>query len=128
MTDIIYCNECIHCPVKDESDGSVMPPETLDGYNDYTCPFINQDDWFYNRMPPNGFFCKSGEKQKTFVILKNMDMPDCCVDCPLFDENDICLATGFHYADTKLGRRMVECPLQRVSQIDNLTYKEISND
>lgn len=130
MTNIIYCNECIHRPVKDESDDTVLPPEAIDGYNDYTCPFINQDDWYYNRMPPDGFFCKFGEKQKTFIILKNMDMPDCCADCPFFDENNICVVTGFHYNETQLGlgKRMAECSLQRVSQVDNLTYKEIPND
>ena len=128
MTDIIYCNECIHCPERDGDDSIFPPQDTPTGYNDYTCPFLNEDDWYYNRMPPDGFFCKFGEKQKTFVILKDMDMPDCCADCPLLDENDVCVVTGFRYNDTQLGRRMVNCPLQRVSQIDNLTYKEIPND
>ena len=128
MTDIVYCNECIHCPEQDESDNTVMPPQDgATGYNDYTCPFINQDDWFYNKMPPDGFFCKFGEKQKTFVILK-MDMPNCCADCPFLDENDVCVVAGFLCNGTQLGKRMDECPLRCVTRIDNLTYKEIPND
>ena len=127
MIDIVYCKECVHRPIVDK-DGDAMPPETSEGFEDTICPFINTDDYYYNKMPPDDFFCKLGKRRKFFVVVKNMDIPESCAFCSLFNEDDICAATGFHYNDTKLNQRMIECPLQRVEQIDDLTYKETEND
>ena len=55
--NIIRCIECIHKPKLIEYSDT---EEYID-FPDWKCPLRCEDEW-YNRMPPNDWFCGNGEK------------------------------------------------------------------
>lgn len=73
-TVLVRCKNCIHRPDVDEQ-GNVIPPKmevdvsdwrTYPGENtveedDWTCPFLNHDDDWWNEMPKDDFYCAYGE-------------------------------------------------------------------
>lgn len=49
------------------------------------------------------------------VLIKGMDMPKCCADCPLNDEYDDCGALDTdYYTEGKYTGRLPNCPLVEV--------------
>lgn len=58
VVSIVRCKDCIHHPVMDED--CVAPPK-IDGFLDYTCPYLVEDFW-YCIMPADNWFCHRGER------------------------------------------------------------------
>jgi len=58
FVQVVRCKYCKHRPYEDE-DGDIWVPS----WGDYTCPFLCEDH-YYNGMPEDDFFCKSGEKRE----------------------------------------------------------------
>lgn len=64
LTEIVRCKNCIHRPVKvgrDENRDITYPPEDSRGYKDFTCPCLNEDDYWYSWYPSDEWFCAEGE-------------------------------------------------------------------
>ena len=57
--EIVRCKDCIHKPTtKGRSYGCDVK------FPDETCPFCNEDDEYYNLMPPSDdFYCGYGERK-----------------------------------------------------------------
>lgn len=62
---IKICMTCKHRPIVYKS--YVEPPKLVKPINcdsyDYTCPFLCEEDWCYNKMPDDGFYCGYWEEK-----------------------------------------------------------------
>ena len=61
LVEIVRCKNCIHRPIKGEDTHDIDPPKDSRGYEDYTCPCLNEDDYWYSWYPSDEFFCAEGE-------------------------------------------------------------------
>lgn len=64
LVAIVRCNDCIHRPIKGEEDAIrdlTYPPKDSRGYEDFTCPCLNEDDYWYSWYPSDEWFCAEGE-------------------------------------------------------------------
>lgn len=61
LVEIVRCKNCIHRPIKGEDTHDIDPPQNSRGYKDYTCPCLNEDDYWYSWYPSNEWFCPRGE-------------------------------------------------------------------
>lgn len=64
LVEIVRCKNCIHRPIRDEDtldNNNVNPPKDSHGYEDYTCPCLNEDDGWYSWYPSDDWFCADGE-------------------------------------------------------------------
>lgn len=58
---IIRCKDCKHRSV---DTGKHIEPPMENGMEDYTCPYINEDDWWYSGMPEDDFYCAYWERNE----------------------------------------------------------------
>lgn len=67
VKDVVLCKDCKHRPHHDppesEDQWSICPPKDDDGWYDYKCPLIC-DDNYYSRIPLDDFFCGYGERRE----------------------------------------------------------------
>lgn len=61
LVEIVRCKNCIHRPIKGEDTHDIDPPQNSRGYVDYTCPCLNEDDYWYSWYPSDEWFCANGE-------------------------------------------------------------------
>lgn len=61
LVEIVRCKNCIHRPIKGEDTHDIDPPKDSRGYGDYTCPCLNEDDYWYSWYPSDDWFCPKGE-------------------------------------------------------------------
>ena len=62
LVEIVRCKNCIHRPIVDPDRlRGVDPPKNIMGWDDYTCPCLNEEDGWYSWNPGDDFFCKYGE-------------------------------------------------------------------
>ncbi len=59
FVNIITCKECKHRPYKNER-GTIVPPNKEGS----PCPCVNDDDWYYNWMPRDDFYCGNAEPKE----------------------------------------------------------------
>ena len=66
VVEVVRCKDCVHRPVLvnlgENAGHSVRCPRYLDGFSDYTCPYLCSDPW-YNEMPEDDWFCHLGERE-----------------------------------------------------------------
>ena len=56
-----------------------------------------------------------GKEEKMSVLVKGVEMPKCCDECPLLDEYCICSVTG-EKVRLPFTFRAYECPLEEVEE------------
>lgn len=61
LVEIVRCKNCIHRPIKGENPHDIDPPETNCGFEDYTCPCLNEDDYWHSWCPSDEWFCANGK-------------------------------------------------------------------
>lgn len=61
FVEIVRCKNCIHRPIKGEGTHDIDPPKYSDGYEDYICPCLNADDYWYSWYPSDEWFCANGK-------------------------------------------------------------------
>jgi len=61
LVEIVRCKNCIHRPIKGEDTHDIDPPKNSSGYVDYTCPCLNEDDYWYSWYPSDEWFCANGK-------------------------------------------------------------------
>lgn len=64
MDEIVRCKNCIHRPIKGEGIHDIDPPLDSRRYADYTCPCLNEDDYWYSWYPSDDWFCANGEAKE----------------------------------------------------------------
>lgn len=59
VTEIVRCKDCKHKPIKvgTEHDFTIEFP-------DYDCPCQNAEDYYYDYIPPDDWFCANGERKE----------------------------------------------------------------
>ena len=64
VVEVVRCKDCIHAPLPGDCEGgSNMEWPKIDGiYEDCTCPYFCDDDWYSTRPDPDGF-CEMGERR-----------------------------------------------------------------
>lgn len=64
LVEIVRCKNCIHRPIQGPNGiHDVDPPTDSRGYVDYTCPCLNEDDYWYSTYPSDEWFCAEGETE-----------------------------------------------------------------
>ena len=56
---VIRCKDCIHRPIGDPCEHDVQPSKE----NDYRCPCLCEDDYWYSWVPADDWFCANGERK-----------------------------------------------------------------
>ena len=65
LVEIVRCKNCIHRPIKANSHlHDINPPLDSRGWDDYTCPCLNEDDYWYSWCPPDDWYCADGEEKE----------------------------------------------------------------
>jgi len=63
LVEIVRCKNCVHRPIKSEDTHNIFPPKDGRGFGfgDYTCPCLNEDDYYYSWYPSDEWFCANGK-------------------------------------------------------------------
>lgn len=77
---VVLCRDCKHRPFKDSFDRIQGPRVEGTIYEDFTCPFLCDDD-YYNRIPMDSHFCAFGERKEADHIADPGKKVDPCSDC-----------------------------------------------
>ena len=66
VVEVVRCKDCIHAPLPGDCEGgSNMEWPKIDGiYEDCTCPYFCDDNWYSTRPDPDGF-CEKGERRES---------------------------------------------------------------
>ena len=56
---VVRCKDCIHRPIGDPCEHDVQPSKE----NDYRCPCLCEDDYWYSWLPADDWFCANGERK-----------------------------------------------------------------
>ena len=74
---VVRCKDCIHAPLPGDCEGgSNMEWPKIDGiYEDYTCPYFCDDDWYSTRPDPDRF-CEKGERRESNLDTTKGDSHD----------------------------------------------------
>lgn len=59
LVEVVRCKDCIHRPISE--DVTTFPPKDSEGNNDWSCPCLNEDDYWYSWRPSDNWFCAEGE-------------------------------------------------------------------
>lgn len=66
LVEIVRCKDCLHRPIKYGEDDihDINPPLDSRGWDDYTCPCLNEDDYWYSWYPSDDWYCAAGEEKE----------------------------------------------------------------
>lgn len=56
---VVRCKDCVHRPIGNPCEHDVQPSKE----NDYKCPCLCEDDYWYSWIPADDWFCANGERK-----------------------------------------------------------------